>query len=457
MWESGQILQERYQLQHRLGRTIASRQTWLAKDLSVQPHELVIVKLLVFTPQFQWEDLKLFEREAQVLQNLNHSQIPHYRDYFVVEQQAGSQLLWWGLVQDYIPGKTLQELLEAGKRFSGQEIRTIAKQILQILIYLHELSPPVLHRDIKPSNLILGEDKQIYLVDFGAVQDRAAITGVTFTVVGSYGYAPLEQFWGRAVPASDLYALGATLIHLLTGVAPAELQDNLRIQFRDRTNLNPSFASWLEILTEPACEQRFATARQALQELEHGALQIFAPRYTRSRRSQTNRVVVKRFAGKLEIYKINQLQHTPINIDNLFITAIFITISAGFSIMGSNFLPLFIIIYLSFICFITQANFTDRGERFVYFERAIDRFKICEKYLFRCKEESGAISQIQYITTYPVEKSFYASSSCVLTKTVWRLMIRANKIYLLDWDLTEEECLGLVREMQNWIDPAGLR
>jgi Serine/threonine protein kinase len=89
---------------------------------------------------------------------------------------------------------------------------------------LHELSPPVLHRDIKPSNLILDDSEQIYLVDFGAVQAQASVTGVTFTVVGTSGYAPLEQFWGRgAVAASDLYALGATLIHLLTNTYPADL------------------------------------------------------------------------------------------------------------------------------------------------------------------------------------------------------------------------------------------
>ena len=71
----------------------------------------------------------------------------------------------------------------------------------------------MLHRDIKPSNLILGEDEQVYLVDFGAVQDKVAPSCTTFTVVGTYGYTPMEQFGGRAVPASDLYALGATLIH----------------------------------------------------------------------------------------------------------------------------------------------------------------------------------------------------------------------------------------------------
>jgi serine/threonine protein kinase len=116
--------------------------------------------------------------------------------------------------------------------------------------------------------LILGDDGQVYLVDFGAVQDSAAAEGVTFTVVGTTGYAPLEQFWGRAVPASDLYALGATLIHLLTGTAPAELpSQNLRIQFRDRISLSPNFTHWIEVLTAPDLEQRFTQATEALEAL----------------------------------------------------------------------------------------------------------------------------------------------------------------------------------------------
>jgi hypothetical protein len=113
----------------------------------------------------------------------------------------------------------------------------------------------------------------VYLVDFGAVQDRAAAEGATFTVVGTYGYAPLEQLGGRATPASDLYALGATLIHLLTGVAPADLpQQNGRIQFADRVCLNPGFVRWLERLTEPNLSRRFSTAQQALEALNENQI-----------------------------------------------------------------------------------------------------------------------------------------------------------------------------------------
>ncbi|MFB8791239.1 MAG: serine/threonine-protein kinase, partial [Potamolinea sp.] len=214
MLQTAQVLKERYQLQELLGQN-AGRQTWLAEDLEAQPRHSVIVKLLAFNPQMHWDELKLFEREAQVLKHLNHRRIPQYCDYFSVDKETGSGLPWFGLVQEYIPGESLQQLLDKDKRFSEKQAKEIAENVLKILIYLHELSPPVLHRDIKPSNLILGKNEQIYLVDFGAVQDKATAEGVTFTVVGTSGYAPPEQLWGRAVAASDLYALGATLIHLL--------------------------------------------------------------------------------------------------------------------------------------------------------------------------------------------------------------------------------------------------
>jgi serine/threonine protein kinase len=268
MLQAEQLLQNRYQLQCLLGNN-GIRQTWLALDLQapdVQKKQ-VVVKILAFGGAVQWDDLKLFEREAQILQQLNHPRIPKYVDYFCIDDQT----LWFGLVQEYIPGESLKELLVLGKRFTQKQARKIAVEVLNILTVLHELNPVVLHRDIKPSNLIWGEDDSIYLVDFGAVQDKAAKEGVSFTVVGTYGYAPMEQFGGRAVAASDLYALGASLIHLLTGTSPSDLpQRNLRIQFTDRVNLSPSFVSWLQKMTEPAPEQRFATAHQALIALKSG-------------------------------------------------------------------------------------------------------------------------------------------------------------------------------------------
>jgi serine/threonine protein kinase len=285
MLQAGQVLHERYKLQQKLGQN-AGRQTWLAEDLTAHPAgELVIVKLLSFGGDVQWDDLKLFEREAQVLKQLSHPRIPKYRDYFSIDDRT----LWFGLVQEYIPGSSFKELLNQGKRFTESELRKIAEEILKILVYLHELNPPVLHRDIKPSNLIWGEDKRVYLVDFGAVQDKAAAEGATFTVVGTYGYAPVEQFGGRAVPASDLYALGATLIHLATGTSPADLpQRDMRIQFSDRVSLSPSFSSWIEHLTEPALEERLSSAFLALNGLVSGQYSRTSNRQLMSLQSTRN-------------------------------------------------------------------------------------------------------------------------------------------------------------------------
>lgn len=268
MLHIGEILRDRYQLEEQLSENEV-HSIWRAKDLAVEDtaRESVLVKLLALGGNVQWDRLKLFEREAQILQNIDHPQIPKYRDYFSIDDRA----LWFCLVEDYIPGLSLKEWLGRGKTFTQPQVRQLAIALLKILIYLHELSPPVLHRDIKPSNIIIGEDKRPYLVDFGAVQNQSSVEGSTFTVVGSYGYTPMEQFGGRAVPASDLYALGATLIHLLTGTSPADLPvENFRLQFSHRANLSPDFARWLEKLIEPDLKQRFSSASEALNALKLG-------------------------------------------------------------------------------------------------------------------------------------------------------------------------------------------
>ncbi|MEG4313286.1 serine/threonine protein kinase [Microcoleus sp. AT10_D2] len=135
---------------------------------------------------------------------------------------------------------------------------------------------PVIHRDIKPSNILLhGRSAhtvgQVYLVDFGSVQNQAAKFGGTITVVGTYGYMAPEQFGGRSVPASDLYGLGATLIYLVTGLHPTELShQDLKIQFADRVpQLNPNLIDWLEWMTEPSFSKRLSSAREAWRGLKN--------------------------------------------------------------------------------------------------------------------------------------------------------------------------------------------
>jgi serine/threonine protein kinase len=257
-------LTSRYEIQQQLAKK-AGRRTLLARDLKSET--LVVIKLLSFGIDFEWEALKLFEREAETLKSLSHPAIPRYLDFFEFNTPYSKG---FALVQSYVEGKSLETYLKSGRTFSEAEVKQLAKSVLEILIYLHGQKPPVIHRDIKPSNILLGECiEQIYLVDFGSVQTLAAKEGGTMTVVGTYGYMPPEQFGDRAVPASDLYSLGATLIYLVTGTHPADLpHKDGRIQFESSANLSPELTSWLKWMTEPNLDRRLSSANAALPALE---------------------------------------------------------------------------------------------------------------------------------------------------------------------------------------------
>lgn len=265
---SGEILADRYQCDRRLGKQ-AGRQTLLARDLKTQ--QQVVVKLLSFSSDFNWEDLKLFEREVETLKSLSHPAIPRYLDSFEIDTPNRKG---FALVQTYIEAKSLQEYLCDGRTFSEREVKQLATALLDILAYLHQRQPPVIHRDIKPSNILLKNRSgnsvgEVYLVDFGAVQTLATQQGKTVTVVGTYGYMPPEQFGGRAVPASDLYSLGATLIALITKQHPADLpQQDLQLEFEQFTQLSPAFTNWLKWMTHPSLQRRPASVQIAKEVLE---------------------------------------------------------------------------------------------------------------------------------------------------------------------------------------------
>jgi hypothetical protein len=261
----GKVIRDRYHIQSLLGRQ-TGRRTFLANDL--QRGLSVVVKLLLFNPDFTWDDLKLFEREAEVLKSLDHPAIPKYLDYFEVEIELGKG---FALVQTYIEARSLQDWIKSGRTFNEEDLKAIAKELLGILDYLHNRQPPVVHRDIKPSNVLLGDRSghssgQVYLIDFGSVQ--TAVHGGTRTVVGTYGYMPPEQFGGQSTPTSDLYALGATLIYLATGQHPDKLpQREMRILFEDSVNLSPNLIDWLKWMTEPSTDLRLKSAKHALEAL----------------------------------------------------------------------------------------------------------------------------------------------------------------------------------------------
>ncbi|MGK7924843.1 MAG: serine/threonine protein kinase [Spirulina sp.] len=270
---SSSMIRGRYKIQKRLSNK-GSRQTFLALDLETQ--QPVVLKVLLFGHDFQWQDHKLFERGANALSTLSHPRIPRYLDYFDLDTDKAKGFVQ---VQSYIPARSLQQHLEAGWTFSEQEIRQLAKNLLDILIYLHNHQPAIIHRDIKPSNILLGDrmsDRvgEVFLVDFDSVQTHDSIQlGKTMTIVGTYGYMPPEQFGGKAYPASDLYSLGATLIAIATGKPPSDLpQKNLRIDFEGETQLSFEFTHWIKWLLEPSLDLRLSSARYARQLLDDPSL-----------------------------------------------------------------------------------------------------------------------------------------------------------------------------------------
>ncbi len=318
------ILQSRYRLDRYLGGRL-SRCTFLAIDLATE--QSIVIKLLCFDRDFQWDDLKLFEREAQTLQALDLPTIPKYRDYF---EFTLLDIRGFALVQDYIDAPSLVNAIESGRHFTQQELEEIAVVMLEILIHLHSRSPLIIHRDIKPSNILLDNRSgnsvgNLYLVDFGSVQTAARGETDTITVVGTYGYMPIEQFGGRTVPASDLYSLGATLIYLITGIHPANLpQSEGRLQF-ESTQLSKHFRRWLNRLIEPNLDRRFISAEEALTALINSQTpQEFTPNYQQPVDSQLK---LNRHNDRLSIITKKSIYFSRIN--NVMVASIIIALSSS--------------------------------------------------------------------------------------------------------------------------------
>jgi len=162
-----------------------------------------------------WKDVELAEREARVLSTLAHPNLPVYVEHF---EEDGALYL----VMEKIEGETLASLRRRRATLSHADIARFLADADSVLQYLHSRVPPIIHRDIKPGNVILRRDGSFAFVDFGSVRDQLKPEGGS-TVVGTFGYMAPEQFQGRALPASDVYAVGATALALVTGREPEDL------------------------------------------------------------------------------------------------------------------------------------------------------------------------------------------------------------------------------------------
>ncbi|EFO79060.1 serine/threonine protein kinase [Oscillochloris trichoides DG-6] len=165
-----------------------------------------------------------FEREARILASLRHPALPKVSDFFA---DAQGQFL----VMEYIPGNDLGHLLtKRGQPFPVEEVVRWADQCLAVLEYLHSQNPPIIHRDIKPQNLKLTPAGEIVLLDFGLAKGYANVQSPNTASIFAYtpNYAPLEQVQGSGTgPLSDLYALAATIYHLLAGAPPPDVLQRL--------------------------------------------------------------------------------------------------------------------------------------------------------------------------------------------------------------------------------------
>ena len=268
----GQLLAERYEIVRELGRSAVGA-TCLATDS--RTGRAVVAKMLDLGLVADWKSVELFEREAAVLQSLHHPRIPAYVDSFRAEIDGDSRFV---LVREYIEGRDLREMVAAGWRGTEEQIREIGTQLTDIVSYIHSLRPPVIHRDINPRNIVARDDGEIFLVDFGGVQDAIRLSARSATtMIGTPGYAPMEQFVGRATVRSDLYGLAATLVFLLTRVSPADLPTkNMKLDLASIIEItSPGLLGVLSSWLEPDVAARTLSLAKA-RELLAGTVTDFA-------------------------------------------------------------------------------------------------------------------------------------------------------------------------------------
>lgn len=245
----GDVLRERYEIVEIIGQggmgciykgadlRLEGRFTAI-KDIRTDPND---------SQEERQQDRRQFQREASTLARLDHPNLPKVSDFF----SEGDRDF---LVMDYVPGYDLRQAIERALRQDEFIPETVvlewARQITDALHYLHMQDPPVLHRDIKPSNIKLTPDGLIKLVDFGLVKVMSTDDQRTITVVQGRGtalYTPLEQYggdMGHTDARTDLYALGATLYHLVTCVPPVEAKQrflNPR-SLRDPREVHPNLS-----------------------------------------------------------------------------------------------------------------------------------------------------------------------------------------------------------------------
>jgi len=259
------ILQERYEILAVQG-VGGMGAVYRARDLRFSAvTKIVAVKEMSNVapdPRLRRLGIQNFEREANILASLSHPSIPKIFDYF----SEGNRSY---LILEFIEGQALDDLLEERRQPYGQEeVVDWALQVCDVLAYLHSQKPPVIFRDMKPGNLMLRHDGRIMVIDFGIA--KVFEHGQRGTMIGTEGYSPPEQYRGVAEPRGDLYALGATMHHLLTARDP-RLEPPFTFHERPIRLFNPGVSPEVEAVIMKALaydvQDRFASAVEMAQAL----------------------------------------------------------------------------------------------------------------------------------------------------------------------------------------------
>lgn len=222
-----------------------------------------VVKVLSLLGAQDWKSFELFERGTATLMHLKHPNVPAV---YGSDRDEHGRLYQ---VRERIDGGTLAQRIESHHACPIDVLRTFLTTLLQTLEYLHSLAPPIVHRDIKPANIMLrSEDSwEPVLVDFEALSFGASQTGTTIVV--SPGYTAPEQIAGHAVPASDLYSVGAVMLYMLTGTEPSKLPQKAGRHDMSvvAASYEPSIVRVVTRLLAPSLTERYTSANQAINDL----------------------------------------------------------------------------------------------------------------------------------------------------------------------------------------------
>lgn len=257
--QMGTKLEGRYLIEGILGRG-GMGAVYIARDLRFTVKKHVAVKEMINQAVDEETSARIisnFEREANVLATVNHAAIPTIYDYFTLDTRSY-------LVMEWIKGKNLESIIEATQGFiPEQQVITWALDICEVLQYLHTHTPePIVFRDIKPANIMITPKNKIVLVDFGIA--KTFQSGEKGTMIGTEGYSPPEQYRGKATPQVDIYALGATLHHMLTKSDPRKAPP---FTFNERpiNKFNPQVSTEVETVVNTALQynatDRFPSAK----------------------------------------------------------------------------------------------------------------------------------------------------------------------------------------------------